>query len=106
MGMQKQATIKPSNNAPHTQSNPYGGLPTVPPQEVLGWDAVNPMLLAEAAAAVNRAGDAITLARGAHGRWLSVTILCGDGNSTHRAFTMEEAESILQNIIRVASTRQ
>lgn len=106
MGAMKQASVKPSNNAPKAPANPYGGVPQVGPTEVLGWDNVNEMLLAEAVAATNRAGDAVTFARGAHGRWLSVTILCGEGNSTLRAFTQEEAEDILQNIVRVAGTRQ
>jgi hypothetical protein len=105
LGVNKQATIKPSNNAPKAQINPYGGVEHSSAGEVLGWDAVNSMLLAEAVAAVNRAGDAITFARGAHGRWLSVTVLCGEGNSTLRAFSMEEAEDVLQNLVRVASAR-
>jgi hypothetical protein len=105
VGVNKQATIKPSNNAPRAASNPYGGVEHSSTGDVLGWDAVNSMLLAEAVAAVNRAGDAITFARGAHGRWLSITILCGEGNSTLRAFSMEEAESVLQDLIRVASAR-
>jgi len=106
MGVMKNAAVKPANNGSKAPTNPYGGVSTATPGVVLGWDAVNEMLLAETVAAVNRAGDAITFARGAHGRWLSVTILCGEGNSTHRAFSQEDAEQILQDIIRAAGTRQ
>lgn len=105
MGVMKSAATKPSNAAPKSPTNPYGGASTSQHVEPLGWDCVNSMLLTEAIAATNRVGDALTFARGAHGRWLSVTVLCGDGNSTHRAFSMEEAEEILQHIVRVAGAR-
>jgi len=105
MGIMKERATPASKQSHGVSESPYGGLPTTGPTEPLGWDVVNSMLLTEAIAAVNRCGDALSFARGARGRWLSVTVLCGDGNSTQRAFDMEEAEQILQHIIKVATAR-
>jgi hypothetical protein len=64
------------------------------------------MMVVETIAAVNRAGDALSFARGGRGRWLSTTLLCQEGRFTERYSTMEEAEQDLLRIQREARTRE
>jgi hypothetical protein len=83
----------------------YGGVPLNGHFTPLDWTQVNPELVTGTIAAVNRAGDAISFARGAKGRWLSVTLLSGDGGGTFRCFDVDEAEAQLQAILKTADAR-
>jgi hypothetical protein len=80
----------------------YGGQSTHAFGESLDWSRTGGRILVETIAAVNRVGDAISFAAGAHGRWLSTTVLDNEGRHTDRYETMEQAEQALLAIQDVA----
>jgi len=83
----------------------YSGAESDHTVQGLDWGVVDPAILQRAVSAVTAAGDAISLARGARGRWLSVTILADGNKYRDQGATVEYVEQILERVCDEAQLR-
>lgn len=103
MGISKDE--QSNRRAPKTTASgtsPYSGTQVQTGNGGLDWGYADNALLQRCTSAVTARGDAISFARGAHGAWLSLTILSGGEKYKKVAFTLEEADYILEQTAKEA----
>jgi len=106
MGVSKDEQANRKVHSPDSGKKPaYTGSHVETPETPLEWGVVDPATLQRAVSAVTVAGDAISFARGAHGRWLSVTVLAGGEKYRYPCTTVEGCEIVLDQIENEARRR-
>jgi len=106
MGVSKdEATNRKAPTPGATKRPAYSGQAMDNTAAGLDWGLVDPAILQRAVSSVTAAGDAISFARGARGRWLSVTVLADGEKYRQQGDSVESAELVLENVERDAHNR-
>ena len=106
MGVSKDETAnRKAATTTSAKSPAYSGSHVATPDTALDWGLVDPALLQRTVGAVTRAGDAVSFARGAHGRWLSCTVLAGGEKYRYPCESVEGCELVLERIEIEAQAR-
>jgi hypothetical protein len=96
-----------SNTASASAARSGYGTGTITPinGDALSWGSVDPMLLQDCVKAVNDCGDGVSLAKGARGDWISITVLADGDRPRWTARSVEEAQQYLVDITNAARKR-